>query len=99
MVSGANEQKAESLADIIFRGCHTGGTAVRIMMRPTTSRAVRLALSCALVASSHALAERPGALGEDAAALKPAEDTDANQRVLMVDGVGRTIDRLSLIHI
>ena len=65
------------------------------MMGPTTSRAVRLALSCALVASSHALAERPGALGEDAAALKPAEETDANQRVLMVDGVARTIDRVA----
>ena len=88
MASGANEQNRARVVGCFFerppKGC-LKGAAAGIMMGPTASRAVRLALSCALVASSHALAERPGALGEDAAALKkivPTEDEVSAAREL-----------------
>jgi hypothetical protein len=66
-------------------------------MKPTCSRALRLVLSFALVAFSQAeatLAENP-ADGTLANALKPAEDTSASQRMLVVDGIARRIDKVA----
>ena len=82
-------------------------------MKPTCSRALRLALSFALLASSQAeisLADNPGDLSEDDAenpsrwwkadgtlanALKPAEDSTASQRILIVDGESRRVDKVA----
>ena len=79
--------------------------------KPTCSRALRLVLPFALVAFSQAedslvrgesdlsLAEirarNPGADGTLANALKPAEDTSASQRILIVDGSARQIDKVA----
>lgn len=82
-------------------------------MKPTCSRALRLALSFALLASSQAeisLADTPGDVSEDDAenpsrwwkadgtlanALKPAEDSTASQRILIVDGESRRVDKVA----
>ena len=82
-------------------------------MKPTCSRALRLALAFALLASSQAeisLADTPGDVSEDDAenpsrwwkadgtlanALKPAEDSTASQRILIVDGESRRVDKVA----